>query len=195
MIKNETWTEIPITSVPFGTNILRTKIVFDDKRDAEGNLLKFKARLVAIGSGQVEGVDYTETFASVMTTKSFRILLAAPTFTMLHWDIKTALVNAPIEENVFCYLPEGYCAQGVVVKLSKALYGTKQAANAWQKLLRKIFVTLGGRMHVYIFRKDTEWLLLATYVDDIFVLYDTAFGDGFKNKILETLKTKVVVGL
>ena len=62
--------------VPLGTKILRTKMVFADKRDAEGNLLKFKARLVVIGSSQIEGVDYTETFASVMTSMSFRTLLA-----------------------------------------------------------------------------------------------------------------------
>ena len=81
---------IEITDVPRGT--IRSKFVFDDKRDSDGKLLKFKARLVAMGFTQIEGVDYDDTFASVMTTKSFRTLLVIwnldKKYTMEHWDIK-----------------------------------------------------------------------------------------------------------
>ena len=73
--KNNTWVYIDKKSLPKGTNILRSKLVFDIKRDEKGNFLKFKARFVACGNSQVEGVDYFDTYASVMVTKSFRILL------------------------------------------------------------------------------------------------------------------------
>ena len=96
-------------------------------------------------------------------------------FEMEHWDIKTAFNNA--EEDVYCYLPEGMCEKGFVVKLKKALYGTKQAANAWQKFLRGKFLSIGAKIHpkdecVYIFRHDEEWALVSTHVDDIFAFYD-----------------------
>src|SRR5688572_20567971 len=78
-----------------------------------------------------------------MTT--FRTLLAIwnsdPDLRMEHWDVKTAFVNAPINED-YCHLSAGYGEEGFVIKLLKALYGTKQAAHAWQMYLRKILVLL-----------------------------------------------------
>ena len=130
--KNQTWSVVDLKSIPFGTTILRSKIVFDDKRDSSGKLLKFKARLVAMGFTQKKGVNYYETFASVMTHKSFRTLLAIwntdESFDMEHRDVKTAFINAPMDEDVYCYLPDGVGVDKVCVKLKKTLYGTKQAA-------------------------------------------------------------------
>ena len=95
--------------------------------------------MVAMGYTQIEGVDFDETFASVMISKSFRILLAIwnmfPNMQFEHWDIKTAFVNAPLKETVYCHQVQGFekeGTQGKVLRLKKALYGTKQAANAWQ---------------------------------------------------------------
>ena len=100
--ENKTWELGESNSLPRGTNILRSKFVFDIKRGPEGQFHKFKARLVAMGFTQVEGVDYESTFASVMTTKTFRILLAIwnsfPSMCFEHWDVKTAFVNAPLKE-------------------------------------------------------------------------------------------------
>jgi hypothetical protein len=55
------WDVVSLKSIPYGTNILRSKFVFDDKRGPDGKFLKFKARMVAMGFTQVEGVDYNET--------------------------------------------------------------------------------------------------------------------------------------
>jgi hypothetical protein len=68
---NKTWELVDIKTLPRGTNILRSKFVFDIKRGSSGEFIRFKARMVAMGFTQVEGVDFNETFASVMTTKSF----------------------------------------------------------------------------------------------------------------------------
>ena len=135
------WEVIEITDVPRGTNILRSKFVFDDKRDSDGKLLKFKARLVAMGFTQIEGVDYDDTFASVMTTKSFRTLLVIwnldKKHTMEHWDIKQAFVNAPLSQTLYMHPVSGFGLDGKILKLRKALYGTKQAAREWQIYLKK----------------------------------------------------------
>jgi hypothetical protein len=62
--KNQTWDYVDLKSLPKGTNILRSKFVFDIKRGATGEFLKYKARMVAMGFTQVEGVDFFDTFAS-----------------------------------------------------------------------------------------------------------------------------------
>ena len=137
--------------------------MFDIKRGGEGEFLKYKARMVACGYTQVEGVDYFDTYASVMNTKTFRILLTLYNkdkhMSMQHWDVKQAFVNAPIEEVVYVQQIKGFereNTQGKVLKLKKALYGTKQAAHAWQKYLSGILVKMGGRRNlkdecVYVF--------------------------------------------
>ena len=93
--------------------------------------------MVAMGFTQVEGVDYDETFASVMTTKSFRIFLSIynndKSLHFEHWDVKSAFTNAPLEETVYCRQVPGFeipGKEGKILLLKKALYGTKQAANA-----------------------------------------------------------------
>ena len=167
-------------------------------------ILKFKARMVAMGFTQVEGVDYNETFASVMITKSFRTLLALwnldPSLKMEHWDIKQAFVNAPLDETIFVHPVSGFSKmEGLVLKLKKALYGTKQAAHAWQKFLKKILISMGGVPHlkdecVFIFRdaKTNGWLFLSTHVDDLFPLYNPA-GKPLRDKILAALGKEVTV--
>ena len=107
-----------------------------------------------MGFTQVEGVDYETTFASVMTTKTFRILLAIwnnfPSLCFEHWDVKTAFVNAPLKEKVYCRQIPGFETpgkEGKIMLLKKALYGTKQAANAWQNFLASILISIGGKKH------------------------------------------------
>ena len=60
---------------------------------------------------------------------------------MEHWDIKAAFINAPLEEDIWIFQPDGHQQQGaedMVCKLNKALYGLKQAGRAWQKLLKSM---------------------------------------------------------
>jgi hypothetical protein len=135
---------VNITDLPRNTNILRAKFVFDIKRGGGGEFLKYKARMVACGYTQVEGVDYFDTYASVMNTKSFRVLLALynkdASMSMQHWDVKQAFVNAPLEETVYVHQVKGFERPGQlekILKLNKALYGTRQAAHAWQKYLSR----------------------------------------------------------
>src|SRR6185312_11665870 len=157
-----------------------------------------------MGFTQVEGVDYHDTHASVMATKSFRILLALwnlePTLSFEHWDIKTAFVNAPLEETVYTHMVKGFerpGSEGKVLLLKKALYGCKQAAAAWQKFLSDIFLSLGATRHpsdecIYVFSKGPAWVVIGTHVDDLFPLYNPA-GKKLRDEILEKLEKKMTV--
>src|SRR6185295_2935806 len=96
-----------------------------------------------------------------MTTKSFRILLAIwnnfPDLKFEQWDVKTAFVNAPLKETVFCHQVAGFekvGTEGQVLRLRKALYGTKQAAVFVQNFVRfRSEKTPKRRMYLYFPRE------------------------------------------
>ena len=106
------------------------------------DIARFKARLTAMGNFQREGIDYFNTFASVMRTKTFRILLqlwnCSSSHSMEHWDIKAAFINAPLEEDTYgSNSPLDMLCQGLkewYASLSKPSTG-QQAGRAWQKFL------------------------------------------------------------
>jgi hypothetical protein len=109
-----------------------------------------KARLVAQGFIQIEGLDFGETYAPVAKLESIRILLAFTThhdFKLYQMDVKSAFLNRPIFELVYVEQPPGFedsKFSNHVYKLHKALYGLKQAPRAWYEclndfLLRKSF--------------------------------------------------------
>jgi hypothetical protein len=202
--KNETWDLVSRHDLPRGTNVLRAKFVFDIKRGPSGEFQKFKARMVAMGFTQVEGVDYDETFASAMTTKTFRVLLAIwnfdPSLFFEHWDVKTAFVNAPLKETVYVHPVAGFekaGEEGKILRLKKALYGTKQAAHAWQQFLAQILVSSGAKRHpkdecVYIFREGEAFLFMCTHVDDLFPLFNEK-GRTIRDKVLGVLRSKMQI--
>ena len=119
---------------------------------------------------------------------------------MQHWDVKQAFVNAPIEEVVYVQQIKGFereNTQGKVLKLKKALYGTKQAAHAWQKYLSGILVKMGGRRNlkdecVYVFREGEGVCIIGTHVDDLFPLCNKT-GVVIREKILKELRSHVEI--
>ena len=149
--KNGTWKLIPRGDVPKGATVLRDRWAYSDKLAPNGNAIeRFKARLTAMGCFQKPGVDYGETYASVMSTRTFRMLLqiynSDKSHKMLHWDVSTAFIHAPLQERVYMKQASGHEVRGKetwVYQLIKALYGTKQAARAWQQHLAKQLVKRG----------------------------------------------------
>ncbi|GKB04089.1 retrovirus-related pol polyprotein from transposon TNT 1-94 [Tanacetum coccineum] len=113
------------------------KKVFRNKRDKTGIVIKNKARLVAQGHNQQEGIDYDETFAPVARLKVIKIFLAFSTymnFIIYQMDVKSAFLNGKPKEEVYVKQPPGFDSnefQNHVCKLDKALYGLKQAPRAW----------------------------------------------------------------
>ncbi|KAK1564958.1 hypothetical protein Q3G72_015605 [Acer saccharum] len=74
--RNEVWTLVPR---PKSTHVIGTKWIYRNKSDEDGNIVRNKARLVAQGYSQIEGIDFEETFALVARLESIRLLLSNPT--------------------------------------------------------------------------------------------------------------------
>nr|GEX31042.1 copia protein [Tanacetum cinerariifolium] len=117
--------------------VIGTKWVFKNNLDENGIVSRNKARLVAQGYNQQEGIDYDETYALVARLESIRILLAyarALDFKLFQMDVKSAFLNDFINEEVYVAQPLGFIdfkKPNHVYKLKKALYGLKQAPKAW----------------------------------------------------------------
>nr|GEZ93270.1 copia protein [Tanacetum cinerariifolium] len=115
----------------------KPKKVFRNKRDETGIVIKNKARLVAQGYNQQEGIDYDETFAPVARLEAIRIFLAFSTYMNLivyQMDVKSAFLNGKLKEEVYVKQPpifESSTFPNHVCKLDKALNGLKQAPRAW----------------------------------------------------------------
>ena len=123
--------------------------MFKKKQDKDGIVIRNKARLVAQGFSQVEGIDFGETFAPVARLESIRILLAYAShhnFKLQQMDVKSSFLNGPINELVYVKQPSGFEDPNHpdhVYKLDKALYGLKQAPRAWYEHLKEFLVGRG----------------------------------------------------
>ena len=118
--KNETW---DIVERPPGTNVVGSKWIFKEKRDADGEISRYKARLVAQGFSQQEGVDYDDTYAPVAKYSSIRTVLAIANELNLEvhqMDVKTAFLNGDIDTDIYMKQPEGFAEDPTkVCKLRK----------------------------------------------------------------------------
>jgi hypothetical protein len=112
-------------------------------------VIRNKARLVAQGYTQVEGLDFVETYAPVARLEAIRILLAyacAHNINIYQMDVKSAFLNGYINEEVHVVQPPGFKDDkklNHVYKLTKALYGLKQAPRAWYERLRDLLLSKG----------------------------------------------------
>lgn len=137
-----------LVDLPSSANIVGSKWVFRAKKDAAGNVVRYKARLVAQGFSQVEGIDYFDTFAPVATLASIRIVLAmaARSNLELHQiDIKGAYLNGTLTDDEVIYMRQPRGFESVdhpqkVCHLRKTLYGLKQSGRRWYQRLVEILV-------------------------------------------------------
>src|ERR1700683_5151409 len=126
-----------LTLLPPGHSRTGCRWVYKIKRDTEGNIILYRARIVAQGFTQRPGEDFFKTFAPVAKVESIRLLLAIAA--ILDWgihviDVDSAFLNSTMPEDQTVYLsqPPGYVAEGkedFVWKLGKALYGLKQSGH------------------------------------------------------------------
>ena len=124
---------------PQNRKVVGCKWMFHIKRGAGGSIEWYKARLVAQGFTQVEGVDYSETFAPISKFASICTLLTLAALFDLEvdqMDIKSVFLNGKLDEEIFMAPPPGSsCSEGFVWRLFKVLYGLKQASREWYKMI------------------------------------------------------------
>ena len=186
-VRNDVWDLVPR---PENANVVGTKWIFRNKSDEKGIVIRNKARLVAQGYSQVEGVDFDETFAPVARLESIRLLLCiacALKFKLHQMDVKTAFLNGYLQEEVFVEQPKGFEDPHNlthVYKLKKALYGLKQAPRAWydrltQYLISKNYVRGTIDKTLFVKRDEGNIFVAQIYVDDII------FGSTCELKVKE----------
>jgi len=169
-----TWELVP---VPPGKKALPGRWVLAIKLDSMGVPDRYKARWVAKGFKQLEGLDYNETFSSVAKSLSWRILLALGAkydWEIKHSDVVSAFLEAPLQEEVYVEQPHRYTNgnRNIACLLKRALYGLKQSSREWYNTLRAFFeghgyMRLNKDHSVFVHENGT---VVAIYVDDILML-------------------------
>ncbi|KAJ9544572.1 hypothetical protein OSB04_024279 [Centaurea solstitialis] len=129
-IRNNVW---ELTSRPRKRTVIGTKWIFRNKFDEHGNVSRNKARLVAQGYRQEEGINYDETFTPVARIEAIRLFLAYAAhknFKLFQMDVKSAFLNEKLSEEVYVAQSPGFTNPKFpnhVYKLNKTLYGLKHA--------------------------------------------------------------------
>ncbi|KAK8936006.1 hypothetical protein KSP39_PZI013951 [Platanthera zijinensis] len=158
--------------------VIGLKWVFKNKLDGESRITRNKARLVAQGYSQIEGVDFEESFAPVARLESIRMFLAFAShkkIKLFQMDVKSAFLNGYIKEEVYVEQPPGFLNAAHphhVYRLVKALYGLKQAPRAWYDRLTTFLLDHGFKMGsadttLFVQAKNSDLVILQIYVDDI----------------------------
>ncbi|GKD26056.1 putative ribonuclease H-like domain-containing protein, partial [Tanacetum coccineum] len=167
-----------LVELPKGKRAIGTKWILKNKRDARGIVCRNKARLVAQGHRQEEGIDYTEVFAPVARVEAIRLFLAFASFMgfmVYQMDVKSAFLNGKIEEEVYVTQPKGFVDPQhpkKVYKVVKALYGLHQAPRAWYATLSSFLLKNGYRrgtidQTLFLKKNAKDIILVQVYVDDI----------------------------
>ena len=178
----KTWQE---ADPPLGARFIGTKWVLKKKRNENGELVKYKARLTAKGFTQVQGVDYDETYSAVIRTDTVSLLLAhcvQQQLSALQFDIESAYLNAPLDDEIYLSPPQMVTVtKGKVLRLRKSLYRLKQAARCWAETLSKVLKTRGftrSQADPALFINSNRSEFLGVHVDDLLYITerDTGFG-------------------
>ncbi|GJX34847.1 ribonuclease H-like domain-containing protein [Tanacetum coccineum] len=192
LIDNNTWVLVPR---PPNVNIVRSMWLYKHKYNADGSLNRYKARLVANGRSQQQGIDCDETFSPVVKPATIRTVLSLAVsrqWPIHQLDVKNAFLHGHLKETVYMHQPPGFTDSAhsdYVCLLQKSLYGLKQAPRAWFQRFSS-YVIRAGFYHsktdssLFIFHKgpDTAYLLL--YVDDIIL---TASSTSLLQRIISLL--------
>ncbi|KAJ4790458.1 reverse transcriptase [Rhynchospora pubera] len=192
IVKNDTW---ELATLPKDHKPIGVKWVYKKKLNAQGEVERYKTRLVVKGYKQKAGIDYEEVFAPVarMETICLLISLAAQNkWNIYQMDVKSAFFNGVLEEEVYIDQPPGYIKEGQeekVLKLKKALYGLKQAPRAWNTRIdtyfkKHGFVQCSYEHALYVKVCHDDIMFVALYVDDMIFM-------GNNNDMIEKFKLKM----
>ena len=175
LLKNDTW---KLVELPPGKNVVGCKWIFKLKRNADGSISRYKARLVTQGHTQEAGLEYDEVFAPVARYTSIRTVLAmsnALDLELHQMDVKTAFLNGELDNEIYMMQPDGYVDRqraDMVCKLQKSIYGLKQSARCWhlsidQLLKASDYIQSDADPCIYSKSGESTIMSIALYVDDL----------------------------
>jgi transposase InsO family protein len=174
-LDNGTW---ELVKLPAGRKAIGSKWVFKIKRNADGSIERYKARLVAQGFSQRPGIDFTETFAPTTKWAALRSIFALAAFEDLELesvDISNAYLNGELKDvEIYMKQPEGFEVKDSswAAKLQKGLYGMKQGGHCWYEKLDQVLQSEGfRRLHsdasIFVWEDADSKVIVPVFVDDI----------------------------
>lgn len=168
-----------LVDIPPGHSTVSIKWIFKVKVGEDGQVERYKARLVGRGFSQRYGENVFETFSPVARFDSVRTLLAVAVqydLLLTQYDVKTAFLHGNLDEEIYVSQPEGFVLKGCenkVYRLKRSLYGLRQSPRCWNKTLHDVFLSLGFKQFgadpcVYSRGSISSTVVFATvWVDDI----------------------------
>ena len=193
-----TWTLVPLPKNV--RNVVDCKWIFRKKYNEDGQIDRYKARLVARGFSQEYGVDYLETFAPVVRLNTLRAVIAVAVqknFEIHQMDVKTAFLNGELEETVYMKQPPGITEKGKedwVCKLNKSLYGLKQSPRQWNCKFDASLKEMGFKQSIKdpcLYVKNNPSTYVTVYVDDVVIAGEnTESVEKVKDQLKKAFKMK-----
>ena len=201
LMENKTW---ELVKLPDNRTVIGCKWIFKVKYGDQGQVNRFKGRLVAKGYSQKYGKDFDETFSPVVRFDSIRTLLAfaVEKQMLIHqMDVVAAFLHGDLEEDIYMEQPEGYVIPGkedMVCKLKKSLYGLKQSPRCWNRAftdsMKSLNFTQSQAEPCMFIRRSadgTELSIIALYVDDLItVTTNEAEMNEIKASLRQNFKMK-----
>ncbi|CAI7894732.1 unnamed protein product [Closterium sp. NIES-53] len=191
LLENERW---ELCELPPGKKAISSKLIFRHKYGPDGELTRYKSRLVAKGFQQTKGKDFDEIFAPVGKGTTLRVILGMAAnrgWRIKQMDITTAFLNVIILEELYMQQPEGLDdGSGRVCRLKKAIYGLKQAPRAWYHKLEETLLAGGFKKSecdhsLFLLQEKEQILMLLVYVDDILLFSESSTMIGHVEEMLE----------
>ena len=176
--------------------------MFKHKRNLEGGLVSFLARLVTKSFSQIVGLDYFGTYATVARLDTLRIVYALAVLmclTLALLDVEAAFINATLDKELYIRAPSGtdQLPEGHAYRLKKSLYGLKQSPRQWNDLLRRFLINdcgltqLKSDQYLFYMRAGERFMLVVIYVNDIAIAYNNqSTFRSFKDKLTTRFKCK-----
>ncbi|CAI7818338.1 unnamed protein product [Closterium sp. NIES-54] len=174
---------IHVSYCDYNKKAISSKLIFRHKYGPDGELTRYKSRLVAKGFQQTKGKDFDEILAPVGKGTTLRVMLGMAAnrgWKIKQMDITTAFLNGIILEELYMLQPEGLDdGSGRVCRLKKAIYGLKQAPRAWYHKLEETLLAGGFKKSecdhsLFLLQEKEQFLMLLVYVDDILLFSESA---------------------